>query len=125
MEEGGVKGARGVLINITGSSRLSLHDVNEACSLIRAATANEDAQINFGVVLNESMKDEVKITVIATGFQRDNLPVLSSRRVESMESMMPMPAAPTPAPVIEPVMTNDSRFRDMTSTPTTPEILDA
>ena len=54
MEEGGVKGARGVLINITGSSSLSLHDVNEACSLIRTATANEDAQINFGVVLNES-----------------------------------------------------------------------
>src|SRR5712671_5279398 len=74
MEEGGVKGARGVLINITGSSRLSLHDVNEACSLIRAATSNEDAQINFGVVLNEALKDEVKITVIATGFQRDNLP---------------------------------------------------
>ncbi len=53
MEEGGVRGARGVLINITGSSKLSLHDVNEACSLIRGATANEDAQINFGVVLNE------------------------------------------------------------------------
>jgi len=47
MEEGGVKGARGVLINITGSSKLSLHDVNEACSLIRGATANEDAQINL------------------------------------------------------------------------------
>src|SRR5437667_2749853 len=122
MEEGGVKGARGVLINITGSSRLSLHDVNEACSLIRAATSNEDAQINFGVVLNESMKDEVKITVIATGFQRDNLPVLSSRRPESIESMMPMPAAPPPAPVMEPVMTNDSLFRDMTSTPPMPEI---
>ena len=58
MEEGGVKGARGVLINITGSSKLSLHDVNEACSLIRGATANEDAQINFGVVLNEALKDD-------------------------------------------------------------------
>ncbi len=65
MEEGGVKGARGVLINITGSSRLSLHDVNEACTLIRSATAFEDVQINFGVVLNEAMEDEVKITVIA------------------------------------------------------------
>src|SRR6266849_5313942 len=122
MEEGGVKGARGVLINITGSSRLSLHDVNEACSLIRAATSNEDAQINFGVVLNESMKDEVKITVIATGFQRDNLPVLSSRRVESTETMKPIPAAPPPAPVMEPVMSNDSLFRDMTPTPPMPEI---
>src|ERR1700677_232694 len=80
MEEGGVKGARGVLINITGSSKLSLHDVNEACSLIRGATANEDAQINFGVVMNESLKDTVKITVIATGFQRDNQPQLAPRR---------------------------------------------
>ena len=83
MEEGGVKGARGVLINITGSSKLSLHDVNEACSLIRGATANEDAQINFGVVMNESLKDTVKITVIATGFQRDNLPQLARRAVAS------------------------------------------
>jgi len=95
MEEGGVKGARGVLINITGSSRLSLHDVNEACSLIRAATANEDAQINFGVVMNEALKDEVKITVIATGFQRDNLPQLA-RRAAAGEAAVVTPA---PAPV--------------------------
>ena len=113
MEEGGVKGARGVLINITGSSRLSLHDVNEACSLIRAATANEDAQINFGVVLNESMKDEVKITVIATGFQRDNLPQLA-RRVETAEIAMPAPALPPPAPVVEPTpVATGSLFREM------------
>src|SRR5579883_3287337 len=111
MEEGGVKGARGVLINITGSSKLSLHDVNEACSLIRGATANEDAQINFGVVLNEAMKDEVKITVIATGFQRENLPQLARRAAaatsdwstpEPLISTAPPPpaaAAPEPAPM--------------------------
>jgi cell division protein FtsZ len=118
MEEGGVKGARGVLINITGSSRLSLHDVNEACSLIRAATANEDAQINFGVVLNESMKDEVKITVIATGFQRDNLPQLARRMtVGGAESLMPEAAFPPPAPVMEPVMSSGPLFRDMSPPP--------
>jgi len=77
LEEGGVKGARGVLINITASSHLSLHDVNEACSLIRGATTNEDVQINFGVVMNEEMEDEVKITVIATGFHRENLPKIA------------------------------------------------
>jgi len=104
MEEGGVKGARGVLINITGSSKLSLHDVNEACSLIRGATANEDAQINFGVVMNESLKDTVKITVIATGFQRDNLPQLARRAAASASSMPEpivfenLPPAPPPAP---------------------------
>jgi cell division protein FtsZ len=79
MEEGGVLGARGVLINITGSSQLGIHDVNEACNLIRAATNNDDVQINFGVVLDESMGSNVKITVIATGFQRDSLPEIDRR----------------------------------------------
>jgi cell division protein FtsZ len=120
MEEGGVKGARGVLINITGSSRLSLHDVNEACSLIRAATANEDAQINFGVVLNEAMKDEVKITVIATGFQRDNLPTLARRVPAPAESIMPEPVAPPPPLVMEPVLSNGSLFRDLAPPPPPP-----
>ena len=79
MEEGGVLGARGVLINITASSHLGIHDVNEACNLIRKATQNDDVQINFGVVLNENMEDRVKITVIATGFQRDSLPEIDRR----------------------------------------------
>ncbi len=79
MEEGGVLGARGVLINITASSQLGIHDVNEACNLIRKATQNEDAQINFGIVLDEKMEDRVKITVIATGFQRDTLPEIDRR----------------------------------------------
>jgi len=74
MEEGGIFGARGVLINITASSKLGIHDVNEACNLIRTATQNDDVQINFGVVMDEGMDDQVKITVIATGFQRDSLP---------------------------------------------------
>jgi cell division protein FtsZ len=111
MEEGGVKGARGVLINITGSSKLSLHDVNEACSLIRGATSNEDAQINFGVVLNESLKDTVKITVIATGFQRDNLPQLARRAGASAASSMIEPLVfenvpPPPAPAPEPLFSS-------------------
>ncbi len=69
LEKGGLAGARGILINITGSSRLGLHEVNEACSMIREATGCEDVQLNFGVVLNEAMADAVKVTVIATGFQ--------------------------------------------------------
>jgi cell division protein FtsZ len=79
MEAGGVRGARGVLINITGSSTLGLHEVNEACSLIRNATQNDDVQISFGVVVNEDMGDEVKITVIATGFERDTLPAIQRK----------------------------------------------
>jgi cell division protein FtsZ len=69
-----IKGARGVLINITASSSISLHDVHEACSLIRAASENEDVQVNFGIVLDETRKDEVKVTVIATGFRKQGKP---------------------------------------------------
>ena len=94
MEAGGVKGARGVLINITASSQLGLHEVNDACSLIRAATENDDVQINFGVVLNESIEDEVRITVIATGFQRESLPMAHPKTFAAEI------AAPPPAPRI-------------------------
>ena len=91
MEAGGVRGARGILINITGSSRLSLHEVNEACTLIREAAQNDDVQINFGVVLNEMMGDHVKITVIATGFQRENLPAIE-RKNSRVSAEPPAPA---------------------------------
>src|SRR5579875_1488773 len=96
MEAGGVRGARGVLINITGSSRLGLHEVNEACTRIREAAQNDEVQINFGVVLNESMGDQVKITVIATGFQRENLPAIE-RKPSRPAAAEPAPAPPEPA----------------------------
>ena len=92
MEEGGVRGARGVLINITASSHLSIHDVNEACSLIRQATANEDVQMPFGVVLNEAMGDEVKMTVIATGFEREGMPI--PQRTTTSYTIRPTPPPP-------------------------------
>lgn len=75
LEEGGVRGARGLLINIMAAGNLSLHDVNEACSLIRSATSNDDVQVNFGVVMSDGMGDEVKMTVIATGFEREGIPI--------------------------------------------------
>jgi cell division protein FtsZ len=100
MEAGGVRGARGILINITGSSKLSLHEVNQACTLIRNAAENEDVQINFGVVLNESMGDAVKITVIATGFQRENLPAIQRRPAADGVSRQATPASQA-APVQE------------------------
>jgi len=100
LDDGGVKGARGVLINITSSGNLSLHDVNEACSLIRAATENDDVQINFGVVMNDQLEDEVKITVIATGFQRANLPKITRvNGAVSVDLPSESPAVPEPVPV--------------------------
>src|SRR6202167_3784775 len=71
LEDGAIDGARGILINITGSSTLKLSEVNEASTLIQNA-AHEDANIIFGAVLDEAMGDEVKITVIATGFRHDH-----------------------------------------------------
>jgi cell division protein FtsZ len=68
LEAGAIDGARGILINITGSSSLKLAEVQQACSIIQSA-AHEDANIIFGAVLDEKMKDGVKITVIATGFR--------------------------------------------------------
>ncbi|HKW75809.1 MAG TPA: cell division protein FtsZ [Terriglobales bacterium] len=70
LEEGAIDGARGILINITGSSSLKLSEVNEASTIIQAA-AHEEANIIFGAVLNERMEDQVKITVIATGFKSE------------------------------------------------------
>ncbi|HEV8341901.1 MAG TPA: cell division protein FtsZ [Candidatus Binatia bacterium] len=67
LEDISIHGARGVLINITGGSDLSLHEVNEAATLIQEE-AHDDANIIFGAVIDERMKDEIRITVIATGF---------------------------------------------------------
>jgi len=72
LEAGAIDGARGILINITGSSTLKLAEVNEASTIIQSA-AHEDANIIFGAVLDEKMKDQVKITVIATGFKADQI----------------------------------------------------
>ena len=79
LDDGGVRGARAMLINITGSSDMGLHEVNEACALVREAAEFPDVQINFGMVVDESMGDEVKVTVIATGFQRAGLPQFERR----------------------------------------------
>ena len=72
LEEASIKGAKGVLINITGGPDLTLFEVNEAATIVRQE-ADEDANIIFGHVIDESMADAMKITVIATGFQREPL----------------------------------------------------
>jgi len=94
LEEGAIDGARGILINITGSSTLKLSEVNDASSLIQSS-AHEDANIIFGAVLDEKMGEQVKITVIATGF-RDQQP---ERRAKMLEvSTAPVTSVPVVAP---------------------------
>jgi cell division protein FtsZ len=89
LEAGAIDGAKGILINISGSSNLKLSEVNEASTLIQNA-AHEEANIIFGAVLDESMGDEVKITVIATGFRKD----LPSREESSRDGRSLKPEAP-------------------------------
>ena len=67
LEDISIQGARGVLINITGGPDLCLHEVNEAASMIQEE-AHEDANIIFGAVIDDTLADEIRITVIATGF---------------------------------------------------------
>jgi cell division protein FtsZ len=86
LESGAIDGARGILINITGSSSLKLSEVNEASTIIQNA-AHEDANIIFGAVLDETMGDDVKITVIATGFKQQEMPARRERMLA--ESTLP------------------------------------
>jgi cell division protein FtsZ len=122
LEAGAIDGARGILINITGSSSLKLAEVNEASSIIQNA-AHEDANIIFGAVLDEKMKDDVKITVIATGFRTEwmrkrdprvaNAAVAISQSRTSysltpapVEEFQPEPEPepiPEPAPIAQPI----------------------
>jgi len=82
LEDGAIDGARGILINISGSSSLKLSEVNEASTIIQNS-AHEDANIIFGAVLDESLGDEIKITVIATGFRPD-VPMRGERQKQSV-----------------------------------------
>jgi cell division protein FtsZ len=88
LEDISIQGARGVLINITGGADLGVHEINEAASMIQEE-ADDEANIIFGAVIDENLNDEIRITVIATGF------------VEKKEEQKPMvvnlaPIAPPP-----------------------------
>jgi cell division protein FtsZ len=99
LESGAIDGAKGILINITGSSNLKLNEVFEASTIIQNA-AHEDANIIFGAVQDESMGDDVKITVIATGF-KEEMPQRRERMLQG--TALPasrFEAAPPPPPRI-------------------------
>ncbi len=100
LESGAIDGARGVLINITGSSSLKLNEVNEASTIIQNA-AHEDANIIFGAVLDEAMGDDVKITVIATGF-RESQPQRRERMLGDVPVLENSPTGSGFSPRISP-----------------------
>jgi cell division protein FtsZ len=102
LEDVTIDGATGLLVNITGGPSLTLHEVNEAVTMAQSA-ADPDANIIFGSVIDERMEDEVKITVIATGFQSRETSARSQPRQVSLPAMAPKaaPAAPSPELVRE------------------------
>ena len=85
LEDASVKGARGVIINVTGGPDLSLIEVSEASAIIQEA-AHEDANIIFGAVVDPRMEGKVKITVIATGFDR----VAATRQASASTATTPV-----------------------------------
>ncbi|MBN1179235.1 MAG: cell division protein FtsZ [Anaerolineae bacterium] len=81
-----IDGARGILFNITGGANLSLYEVNEAASIIKE-TAHPEVNLIFGAVIDESMQDEIRITVIATGFDGARTAEPRVRRVSARETV--------------------------------------
>jgi cell division protein FtsZ len=101
LDDSSIEGARGVIVNITGGPDLSLDEASEATELITRA-ADPEANVIYGIVIDEQMRDKVKVTVIATGFQRrPALPVtpvdLSNYRFGEGSTSAPAAAAPAPA----------------------------
>jgi cell division protein FtsZ len=103
LEEATIQGAKGVLINITGGPDLTLFEVNAASSIIRES-ADDDANIIFGAVIDESLTDEMKITVIATGFDREITSVASAAATTAIPAPPPRyvgrPADDLPRPMM-------------------------
>ncbi|HKY43979.1 MAG TPA: cell division protein FtsZ [Pyrinomonadaceae bacterium] len=103
LEEATIQGAKGVLINITGGTDLTLFEVNAASSIIRES-ADDDANIIFGAVIDETLTDEMKITVIATGFDKEVAPVMSAAATTAIPAPPPRyvarPADDLPRPMM-------------------------
>ena len=99
--EASIEGARGVLFNITGGKDLSLFDVTEASNIITEAV-DPDANIIFGAVIDEKLDDEIRVTVIATGFNGKNPALTGMATIKTPGSNRPgtRPAAPTPKPAV-------------------------
>ncbi len=91
-----IDGARGILLNITGGSNMTLFDVNQAAAIIRE-TAHPDVNLIFGAVIDESMNDEIRITVIATGFDRSVVRMPATRTTRT-NAEFDLPAIHRPAP---------------------------
>ncbi len=110
-----IDGARGILFNVTGGPDMSLFEVNEAAAIIKE-TSHADVNLIFGAVVDENMRDQIRITVIATGFERQSsvntrLPQKPAAMVERrgaqpsrpLQSQQSQPIAQQPTPMRQPM----------------------
>jgi len=102
LEDIQIDGATGLLINITGGRDMTLQEVNEALTLVHDA-ADEEAEIIFGSLIDENVADEVKITIIATGFQHRGAEVRRPAPTATHVVTRQAPAAPAESAVLGPV----------------------
>ena len=109
LEDITIDGATGIIVNITGNSTLSMHETNEAMTLIMEA-ADEDAEIIFGTVVEEDMGEEVKVTVIATGLGGGEATVQAARETFTANTVTETRPAPAMAEMMAPV-TNTEEIR--------------
>lgn len=125
LEDITIDGATGIIVNITGNSSLSMHETNEAMTLVMEA-ADEDAEIIFGTVVDEEMSDEVKVTVIATGLGGERAAASKNYMATTTETIreevvMKQEVQPTPAQTTlnAPVMESQIRApKNVTATTT-------
>lgn len=96
--EGDISGARSILFNITAGFDLAITEANEAADRIAGAAGVDDANVFFGVILDERMHDELRITVIATGFELPAEGVAPARRSVGFSSLPRSVPSPSPAP---------------------------
>jgi len=99
--ESSIQGAKGVLVNITGDANMGIHEIQKACSIIQETVA-DDANIIFGSVIDEAMKDTLKITVIATGFGEEARSAVDSKKriieeIRTVSRAMETPPQPVAA----------------------------
>jgi cell division protein FtsZ len=106
LEEASIEGAKGVLINITGGRDMTLFEVHEAASIIQEA-ADEEANIIFGTVIDDALGDEVKVTVIAAGFEGGQPPrrqpgIARAADLRNQNGRATAPPQAAPAPTAAP-----------------------
>ena len=121
LEDVSIDGATGIIINITGGSSLGLNEVNEATTLIMEA-AHEDAEIIFGTVIDESLKDQVKVTVIATGLGGADAALMAGAVQGAHQALQSKAQVQVPAAgaVVQPVEAQAQQVQQQAAVPPQP-----